>query len=603
MTRSRIAIIIVSFSLITFLWTFGLPHPLAQPSLPVIDHYEHVNVHTDPIIPRPVAEKTYAIAPEPSAHRTRLTDKVSSKGQDVHIQTAAPSPTGVPEFEEDGGRWEDSSQFNATNAKPKAPTTEQSTTHKVEDFCKDAPGAQHVMVILRTSKAEISDKLPTNLHNLISCVPNFAIFSDHAGEIDGYKVHNALDSIGSEVKRTHDEFREYQIMHADAEHKPNPQKTKDLDKWKFLPMVYKAYHLRPSARFFIFIEADTSLSWTNFLQWVNRLDYRIPYHSGAPTFMNGIQLAQRGSGIMLSQGALRRYVKSYQELYTSKWEEGIGKECCGDLVLAMALNDAHVELYSSWPLLQNEQPSTLDYSQKHWCVPAVSWHHVVGDDLRGMWELERNWTNTHGWSKPYLFRDAFHDYVKPRMEAQKENWDNLSQDTKILAPEGRQQQMKEEAERRKQHQEAEKQTKKEDGKGQNKISEEEAADKKKAEEEKSKHQQIEAKHNAQATASKGLSETKEQKREEGMDWDKLAEKFSDAGDSSERCQKACTDTEDCLQWRYTTNGDGECHLGKVLRLGTKTNGDEKWTSGWLVERVKKVEADWKCKQANWNFYQ
>lgn len=613
LTPSRIAVLVLSFSLVSFFWTYGLPSRLGQPALPIIDHYDHKNVHSAPIIPAPAVEST------PTSPR--------------------PLETGPPGPDDDGGRWDDAQTTSrkkkatatllppapATAAVPAPPggnATTPPASHgpepsaaAVDKFCKDVRGAPHVMVVLRTSKAEV-DKLSTHLQGLLSCVPNFAIFSDHAGEIGGIPIHNALESIGSEAKRTHDEFHEYQIIHADAEHKPDPNKTKDLDKWKFLPMVYKAFNLNRHAKFYIFIEADTTLSWTNLLQWINRLDYRIPYYSGAPTFMNSIQLAQRGSGILLSQGALRRFSKSYDELYTTKWEAQVGKECCGDLLLAMALNDAHVEFYSSWPLLQGEQPSTLDYTKKHWCVPAVSWHHINGDDLVGMWNQERNWTSKYGWDKPYLFRDAFLEHVKPHIKAKKQTWDNLSQDTMIAAPQGRQQQMKEEAERSRKAQQGEIENQKKKQKEDEERKKEEQEGKKNAEEQ-TNTEKVKQKESlgspvtdSEDSDGKGAhSSTQRRKRDDKdqpIDWDKLAQKFKDAGDTPERCQKACEDTADCLQWRYSKKGDGECHLGKVLRLGKQTEGDggvEKWVSGWLVDRVTKVIKDWECEEVKWRFYQ
>ncbi|KAH9876453.1 hypothetical protein J1614_003584 [Plenodomus biglobosus] len=630
LTPSRLAVVFVSFSLITFFWTFGLPRPLAAPALPLIHHYGQESVHTE------------SATSTPDTHATAHT-------------AAAPAATRLPDYDGAGagGRWEEeqvnaTGPTNGTDALPvqqePEPYTEitEPPTHHVAEFCKQAQGAQHVMVVIRTSKAEIKTRLPTRLESLLECVPNFAIFSDHSGEINGYKVHNALESISGDTKRGHAEFHEYQLMHADAEHEPDAAKTKELEKWKFLPMVYQAYHLRPSARFFIFIEADTSLSWTNLLQWVGRLDYRIPYHSGAPTFMGGVQISQRGAGILLSQGALRRYVKSYDELYESQWEAQIAKECCGDLLLSMALNDAHVELYSSWPMLQTEQPGTLDYTQKLWCVPAVSWHHMVGDDLRAMWENEKKWIEAKGWKEPYLYRDAFREYVESHLDTQKDDWDNLSLDTKIVAPQGRQQQIKEEEERKKKHEEEEeaqkKQEEQEEQEEQEQEQEQGAAQNEKADQDEHKSpvalkSSAEEKTWTKPTASKPTPKSKGnadidtdsptptptpistlssksitpiEKRsndDSNPDWDKLTELFTNAGDSADRCQKACSDVPDCLQWRYTTFGDGECHLGKVLRLGKKSEGDVKWTSGWLTERVAKVTEGWKCKGAEWKFNQ
>ncbi|KAF1945144.1 hypothetical protein EJ02DRAFT_396773 [Clathrospora elynae] len=589
-TPSRLAIIVVSFSLLTLFWTFGLPHRLAQPVLPIIDHYDHKNVHSESLIPPPVIEKTHATttttAPAPTAHGDRPAASDDHRWDDK---------TGIAEYEKDGGRWEDKDKLREGEKSRKTSdgTAIAAPTTLLARFCKDVRGAPHVMVVLRTSKAEV-DKIFMQLLGLLSCVPHFAIFSDHAGEIEGHTIYNALDSIGSDAKSKHAEFHEYQMMLADSEHTPDAKKIKDLDKWKFLPMVYKAYHLNPSAKFVVFIEADTSLSWTNLLQWVDRLDYRIPYYSGAPAYIASTDLAQRGAGIMLSQGALRRYAKSYDELYTTKWEPRVGRDCCGDLILAKALNDAHVEFYKSWPLLQAERPNTLDYTRKHWCVPAVSWHHVNSADLAGLWELQKNWTHTHGWDKPYLFRDAFHDSVEPYIQARKEAWDNLSQDAKIVAPQGRQQQMKEEGHSKK-HQEKQVMDKEEDKKQEGQ----------KLQAKMKQQLQKESLYSHIADSNSKSHQSRNSKKEdvkEGVDWDRLAAKFKDAGDSAERCLKVCEQVEDCLQWRYTTKGDGECHLSKVLRLGGK-EGVDKWTSGWLLDRVKVVTKEWECQKVEWDFYQ
>jgi hypothetical protein len=665
-TPSRLAIIIVSFSLITFFWTFGLPHQTPQPSIPAIDHYDHKNVHTDPIIPPPVIETPLATTTSPIAHGDHPTetddhrwDDKGAQGGKGQAKPPAPTKTGIVDYEKDGGRWEDKekskggnkSQHKADASAIAVPTTlateaipasksadaanasvapakpaESVPTQVVEKFCSDADGAKDVMVVLKTSKAEI-EKLSGHLSNLLSCVPTFAIFSDHAGEFQGHKVYDALDSISHDVKFKNNEFQEYQLMHADAEHKPDAKKTADLDKWKFLPMVYKAYHMNPSAKFFVFLEADTSLSWTNVLQWFNRLDYRIPYYSGAPYFIAGTQVAQRGAGIFLSQGAIRRYAKSYDEIYQTKWEKDTGTECCGDLMLAKALGDAHVEFYASWPLLQSEQPSTLDYTRKHWCAPAVSWHHIDGNDLTRQWDIEKKWTTANGWKKPYLYRDAYHDSVEPHIETQKVGWDNLSQDTKIVAPEGRQKQMKEDAEKKKkegqEHDLGEPEDKpKEEAKPQG----EEKKEPKPQVEEKKEPEKIkvdntpppdsriyqeagpgskskrEEKKDGKKGDKKGDKKEDKDKKPEPPNWDKLAEKHPDAADSSERCQNVCQQVEDCLQWRYTTKGDGECHLSKVVRLGGKV-GDDQWTSGWLVDRIQGLTKEWACKEVKWRFYQ
>ncbi|KAL5114612.1 hypothetical protein ACEQ8H_007517 [Pleosporales sp. CAS-2024a] len=552
LTPSRIAIVAIALTLVSVFLTLGVPTQLAQPARPIIDHSghaEHKNVHSGPMLP-------------------------------------APSVT------EDGQRWEDKDRPSTPStplpthpsAKASTATTAHSAPAGIPQACNDVPGAAHVMVVLRTSKAEIKEKLPPHVKTLLACVPNFAIFSDHDGETEGIKVHNALDSIGSETKQAHNEFHEYQIMHADAEHKPDVEKTKKLDKWKFLPMAYKAYHLKSDARFFLFIEADTSLSWTNVLQWINRLDYRIPYYSGAPALVDNIQVAQRGSGIMLSQGALRRYAKSYDELYKTKWEPELAKTCCGDVALAHALSDAHVEFYSSWPLMQSEQPSTLDYTDKHWCAPAITWHHNDAAVLDAIWKAQQRWIQEQGWNKPFLYRDAFDSLVAPHVAAHKANWDNLAQDTKIVAPQGRQKQLKDEEERRKQATLL-------------------AAPPLSPPLSPPPPPSTADGNTTRAKEAPPPPAHKRDEQKKQIDLATLSTSVTNAADSAETCQRACDQVDACLQWRYQATGDGECHLGTVLRLGSGVDENQGWSSGWVVERVRKTIAARECKKIKWGFYQ
>jgi hypothetical protein len=635
-TPSRIIVVIITFSLISFLWTFGLPRQLAEPSSPIIEHpADEIKVH-DPIAPAPVAHTSHASIPKTKPTATlhedrpkesddhRWDDKTSKAGHTTE-KTPVPSPkvSGPAGHDEDGGRWEDKEKSEASgtvssvvfaSASPEpvlelissANTTTATATSTssaapyrhtaapVKGFCKDVKNAQDVMVIVKTSKAEAADKLSGHLKGLLSCVPNFAIFSDHEGEIDGIQIHDALHEINSETKQKNGEFREYMIIQADSEYKPDAKKTKDLDKWKILPMVYRAYQMNPHARFYAFIEADTGLSWMNLLQWVDRLDYRIPYYSGAQSFINHVQFAQRGPGILLSQGAMRRYAKSYEERWASEWQKRIAKECCGDYILATALNDAHVELYTSWPLMQGEQPTTLDYTSKQWCAPAVTWHHMDDAALSKSWELQKKWTDKHGWEKPYLYRDAFEEYVLPHITAQLDNWDNLGSDTKIIANEGRQKELK----GGKDDERAAKQKLEKAAGGSFTYKREEKKGSIKTDNGKDTSKDHKKDDN------KG--DEKDGDAKETIDWAQIGKMVKDGADSPKACAGVCQEVDDCLQWRYTNKGDGECHLSKVVKLGGKTEnkGDSQiWTSGWMVDRIKEETKKWECKEVAWRFYQ
>ncbi|KAF2713791.1 glycosyltransferase family 31 protein [Pleomassaria siparia CBS 279.74] len=581
LTPSRVATIVLALSLLSFLWSFGHSEQFVLP----------VSIHDAP------AQKPASVVGNPSGEN--MIPYVPPEGYD-HAPKPKPKPKPKPEpelldvtptgmlnpkpvesksseatGEEEKKDKEDDKQKEVEKEKPKETRTASELVPVTTTFCKDVRGAPDVMVVVKTSKSDIDSHLPTHLKTLLSCVPNFAIFSDHAGKIEGFDVHDALDTISTKTKASHDEFDEYEKIQQDANYNPDRAKTKELDKWKFLPMVYKAHKMHPGSRFYIFIEADTALSWTNMLQWMDRLDYRIPYYVGAPKFLNNMKFAQGGPGIMLSYGAMKQYAKMYDERYTSSWESRVGKECCGDMVLATAMAESHVEFYSGFPLLQGERPETLDWTDRHWCAPVVSWHHLMPQEIEKMWTVQNNWTSSNGWELPQLFRDAFDTFILPLLQDTKDGWNNLSQDVKIIGPNSKK--IKEQEEKEKA--DKEKQTKRNEDK-----------------------QKTQPYQEQDTTKPKGNNQT-------GDDAGNLSEfrpEIDNAATSAETCKRLCEITEDCVQWRYTSKGDHECTLGKTVRLGhmvDQKGSENDYSSGWMMEKIKKKAQQWDCKEPKWKFNQ
>lgn len=489
-TPTRALVVVASFVLLSFLWTWGLPHRHAAP----------------------------------------WGDKAgeASRGR----EHGTPTPLN-------------------TDATP-APT--RAADVGADKACNEVRGAQDVMVVVRTSRAEVESGLPPHLLKLLACVHNVLIFSDHEGDINGHPIHDALDIVPNTTFAKHAEFVEYDKMQADKNYKPALDQAKALDKWKWLPMVYKTATMAPNHRFYMFIEPDTSLSWTNLLQWLDRLDYRIPYYSGVPNTIDDTRYAQRGSGIMLSYGALQQYWPRYEELYATDWDAQVATACCGDLILARVMRQARVEFYSSFGLLDPEMPGNLVWGQKFWCTPVVSWHHLPRADADLLWDTQEVWTREHGWALPWTHYDAYETFVKAHLTEQKEDWDNVSSDTQLVAEKGRREKL------------------------------------------------AQQKQPANDPKDAQISPSKPTKRDEALD-----ALLQAAADTPESCKAMCMQTEDCLQWKHSTAGDGVCHLGKALRLGARVETPDKsarWTSGWVLDRVRKLTEDWgRCERVEWKFNQ
>ena len=93
---------------------------------------------------------------------------------------------------------------------------------------------------------------------------------------------------------------------------------------------------------------------------------------------------------------------------------------------------------------------------------------------------------------------------------------------------------------------------------------------------------------------------------ENKEWDEHSEDIRNAAESWEGCKHVCEMAEDCVQWKFSTEGRGICHLNKAIRLGNEAKnkeGQPKWESGWMVDRIRGLTEGWKCKEVKWKFNQ
>ena len=307
--------------------------------------------------------------------------------------------------------------------------------------CVSAPGTDTVLIMLKTGATEIYQKLPIHLQTTLKCVPNFMIFSDIAEEFAKYPIHDAIAAVSQKRREDDPDFalyRKLQHYHSEGRDASGLQgdRSWNLDKWKFLPMLHQAFaNAGDEINWFVIIEADTSLSWTNLLQWLGRLDDEQPIYSGAQNVIGDPAFAHGGSGIVISRKALEMLEHPRQregeQAFDEKWEQAISDACCGDEILGRAFHEAGVELTPAWPLLQGETVASLDWTSKHWRTPAISWHHVYSFDINTLWQFEAAWVREHGYKVPYLYRDVFEYFVGRHISVRRTMWNNLSRDYKF----------------------------------------------------------------------------------------------------------------------------------------------------------------------------
>jgi hypothetical protein len=405
-----------------------------------------------------------------------------------------------------------------------------------DERCIGVPGADDVLVMLKTGATEIYEKLPTHFVTLFKCIPHYMVFSDLAQDFADFPVRDAIAPVSKLFREQHKDFNLYRKLQKYQRQGQDTSKLKgdkgwDLDKWKFLPMLFEAFEDAPShIKWFVMMEADTSLSWTNLLLWLKTMDPDVPQYLGSQNFIDDTAFAHGGSGIVISRQAasqLRaRRDEEGKEAYNQRWEEITSTSCCGDEIVARALLEANVPMSMAWPLIQGETISTVDFTDNHWCSPPITWHHVSPIEVDALWQFEANWIEDHGWNTPYLYRDIFANFIDGHISANRHGWNNLSQDKKLVAP-------------------------------------------------------------SIATS-------------EDLDFASLSDFEQDAVKSPRACEEACTrqPDESCLQWMFTPGrcylGD-VVRFGKTDEKGGYT-----WISGWIPERVERYkERLGNCSVVNW----
>ena len=332
--------------------------------------------------------------------------------------------------------------------------------------CQKLPGAEDVVVIMRTGATEIQDKLPIHFNTTFRCYQDLLVFSDYEEVFQGHQVHDVLANVDQNLKETNRDFEIYlrlqdhgrEALHEDelsgkasfegSKSGKNDNAGWRLDKWKFLPMMRETLYLRPHKKWYVFLETDSYVVWSSLLQWLETQDPSKPFYVGSEVQIGDDIFAHGGSVFVMSRSAIEKGA----DIYSSKvreWHAWTAGHWAGDCVLGKALLEAGVPLAWAWPMFQGGQPEKMDFTEtkgdrKLWCAPALSYHHFSPIEMRRMWQFEQNWilakqddgpADPKRWSywaaehgEVLHHRDVFKAYVWPNITTERSEWNNMSPD-------------------------------------------------------------------------------------------------------------------------------------------------------------------------------
>ncbi|KFY22752.1 hypothetical protein V493_06347 [Pseudogymnoascus sp. VKM F-4281 (FW-2241)] len=274
--------------------------------------------------------------------------------------------------------------------------------------CANYPQDASLVIVVKTGATEAFSKLPTLLLTYLSCVPpeNVLFFSDMAGTIGNFAIHDSLDTATTAATSENPEFdlynnqKELRRLGQDMGSLRNEGKSEAawrLDKYKNLYTAQKAWDLAPERDWYLYVDADTYVSWTNLFLWLATLDSTKPLYLGSQVDVGRPPFAHGGSGYLLSKPAMKLLVGDDRELLAKEFDKNATTACCGDQELGKTLFKKGLKVQNVRPVVNGNNPKKFNFGPELWCTPVVTMHHVGSEEVQDIWDFEnqRNSTKVH----------------------------------------------------------------------------------------------------------------------------------------------------------------------------------------------------------------
>lgn len=217
-----------------------------------------------------------------------------------------------------------------------------------DPVCDGFPDTSGILLVMKTGATEAYDRLPVQIMTVLKCLPDFLLFSDLEQHIGGYHVRDSLETVLTEAQEGNPDFDLYRAQKQCLVNQDECSKILgsaadsagwNLDKYKNIHMAEKAYRLRPDYDWYVFVDADTYVSWPNMVYSLKKLDPAVEKYFGVPTMIGDRLFAHGGSGYVMSRGAMKEFVGKHPGI-ANTYDVSIQNNCCGDFVFALALHDS-----------------------------------------------------------------------------------------------------------------------------------------------------------------------------------------------------------------------------------------------------------------------
>jgi hypothetical protein len=290
-----------------------------------------------------------------------------------------------------------------TKTKSFFPPLETKSANSIElDYCQNFPThlLDEVQVVLKVSSSETS-ATKAHLSSVTSCITNLIIVGDREERLGDRRVIDILAELPKSYEVNNLDFQAY-VDQKKAHVEGESQRSFKLDRFKYLPMVDKAYTTNPKAKWFVFLESDVYFFWDTLFRLLSQLESNSPHYLGEPhKGSDGRYFAYGGAGFVLSQGLMKKLIPPSpkgsaaievprENRLSHRFEDWIKEEQRGDAVLSYAIQNATgVRLAAMHPTFSSYQLKDVKTTRDRWCYPLLSLHQLKPEQMENLWKWER----------------------------------------------------------------------------------------------------------------------------------------------------------------------------------------------------------------------
>jgi hypothetical protein len=312
----------------------------------------------------------------------------------------------------------DTPPVHKTKTKSFFPPLETKSANSIElDYCQNFPKhlLDEIQVVLKVSSSEAS-ATKAHLSTVSSCITNLLIVGDREERFGDRHVLDILAELPKSYETNNLDFQAYvdqKTAHVEGETAKESQRSFKLDRFKYLPMVDKAYTTNPRAKWFVFLESDVYFFWDTLFRLLSQLNSASTHYLGEPhKGSDGPYFAYGGAGFVLSQGLMKKLIPSKspstldvarESRLSYRFEDWVKEEQRGDAVLARAIQNATgVKLAALHPTFSSYLLKDVETTRERWCYPLLSLHQLKPEQMEDLWKWERTRQYNTACENPYV---------------------------------------------------------------------------------------------------------------------------------------------------------------------------------------------------------